>query len=228
MEFLELYYETRIYASRHLDNSEKNAVVEHIKDSIERNRWSIHKNEKNNKFKQMSGMNYSQIMDIIKTYIQPKNIVCVIPNNNYPKQGSQELYLLKMYIKKFSVYVKVDITEKSAEFWSIHSLTGTLDRDFQYASDYQENNLIKTFVWEWKQKYNEKAPAGFKVISSFINDMTAHFDFECGDVNYDNAGKFLNLFMSSIPHRLYQIKNINGHIQLDLNAGGVDVELEEK
>jgi hypothetical protein len=168
------------------------------------------------------------IIDIIYNYIKPQNIVAVIPNRNYPKQGSIELYLLKMYIKKYSVYVKVDVTKDKVEFWSIHSLTSTLDRDYQYASDYAEDNLPKTFAWEWQNNYNSIAPKGFKITNKFIKGKTIHFDFECGDVNYDNAPLFLKQLIDSKPKRLYDIYYIGGHMQLDVVAGGIEIELEEK
>ena len=221
-------FETRIHASRHLSNEEKNAVVDIIKFLIKENKWVIQDKSKNIEFKRVSHLTYEQIIDIIYTYIKPQNIVAVIPNRNYPKQGSAELYLLKMYIKKFSVYVKVDVTEDKVEFWSIHSLTSTLDRDYQYASDYSEDNLPKTFANEWVQNYNSIAPKGFKIINKFVNGKTIHFDFECGEVNYDNAKQFLDKLVNSKPKRLYDIYTIGNHIQLDTVAGGIEIELEEK
>jgi hypothetical protein len=214
--------------SRHISNEEKNSVIEAIQSLIDQKKWKIQDRQSNNKFKKMSGMSKPEIISIIRKYIKPQNIVGVIPNKNYPEYGSPELYLLKMFIKQFSVYVKVDIKKDCVEFWSIHSLTGTLDRDFQNASDYSENNLIRTFVWEWKQKYNEKAPEGYEIINSFIIGNSVHFDFACGDVNYNNVKNFINLLIETKPHRLYDIAELNSHVQLDIDSGGIRIKLVEK
>lgn len=220
--------ETRIAASRHLSDEEKEAVVETIKFHIADGKWKIQDKPKNREFKRFSRLSEKEIIDIIYQHISPRNIVAVIPNRNYPSKGSIELYLLKMYIKKFSVYVKVDVTDNKAEFWSIHSLTSSLDRDYQYASDYSENNLPKTFAWEWQQNYNSIAPKGYKIINRFVNDMTVHFDFECGNVTYENAKNFFKQLMDSKPKRLYDIYYIGKSMQLDLVAGGIEIELTEK
>ena len=221
-------FETRIHASRHLSNEEKEAVIDTIKFLIKENKWAIQDKPKNRDFKKVTHLGDRDIIDIIYRFIKPQNIVAVIPNRNYPRQGSIELYLLKMYIKKYSVHLKVDVTENKVEFWSIHSLNSSLDRDYQYASDYAEDNLPKTFAWEWQNNYNSIAPKGFKIINKFVKDKTIHFDFECGDVNYDNATLFLKQLFDSKPKRLYDILYIDGHIQLDAVAGGIEIKLEEK
>ena len=228
MDFLQVFYETRVMMSRHISNEEKDSVVEHIKSCIGNHKATILSRPQNVKFFNYTHLDKTDIFNIIFQYLQPKNIIGVIPNNNYPSQGSPELYLIRMYIKKYSAYIKVDLEKDSATFISLHSLTGTLDRDFQQASDYQENNLIKTFVWEWKQKYNEKAPAGFEIESSFIHDNYVHFDFACGEVNYENVKSFINILIDSKPHRLYDIDEQCGHIQLDIVAGGIEIGLAEK
>lgn len=220
--------ETRIAASHHISNEEKEAVIESIKFHIKNGNWKIQNKPKNIEFKRFSHLTDQEIIKIIEEHIKPQNIVCVIPNRNYPAKGSIELYLLKMYIKKYSVYVKVDITEDKVEFWSIHSLTSSLDRDYQYASDYAENNLPKTFAWEWQQNYNSIAEKGFKISNRFVNDMTIHFDFECGEVNYENGRNIVPNLIKSKPNRLYDIYYIGKSMQLDLSAGGIEIEITEK
>lgn len=221
-------FETRIHASRHLSNEEKEAVVDTIKFLISDNKWVIQNKRKNKDFKRETHLQDEEIINIIYKYIKPQNIVAVIPNRNYPNEGSPELYLLKMFIKKYSVYVKVDVTENKVEFWSIHSLTSTLDRDYQYASDGAEDNLPKVFTKEWEQKYNSIAPKGYKIVNKFVNGKNIHFDFECGEVNYDNAKNFVNQLIDSKPKRLYDIYSIGKHLQIEAVAGGIEIELEEK
>ena len=96
-------FETRIHASRHLSNEEKEAVIDTIKFLIKENKWAIQDKPKNRDFKKVTHLRDRDIIDIIYRFIKPQNIVAVIPNRNYPRQGSMELYLLKMYIKKYSV-----------------------------------------------------------------------------------------------------------------------------
>ena len=47
-------------------------------------------------------------------------------------------------------------------------------------------------------------------------------------MNYDNATLFLKQLFDSKPKRLYDILYIDGRIQLDAVAGGIEIKLEEK
>lgn len=214
--------------SRHISDEEKNAVVEEIKSAIENHKAKILDKPKNEQFKRYTHLSEKEILGIIKEHLKPQCIVGVIPNRDYPYKGSPELYLMKMWIKKYSTYVKVDLIKGKVEFWSIHSLTSTLDRDFQYASDYKEDNLPKTFAWEWMQSYNQKCKPGYKIINRFVKGKTLHFDFECGQVDYDNGRDIVPILLETKPHRLYDIYFIGKHMQLDIVAGGIEIEITEK
>lgn len=228
MNYLKIFFETRVEMSRHISNEEKNAVVEEIKKAISSYRARILPKPKNEQFMRFTHLSENDILSIIQEHLKPQCIVGVIPNRNYPEKGSPELYLMKMWIKKYSTYVKVDLRKGKVEFWSIHSLTSSLDRDFQYASDYKEDNLPKTFAWEWMQAYNDKCKQGFKIINRFVKGKTLHFDFECGDVDYDNGRDIVPILLETKPKRLYDIYYIGKSMQLDIVAGGIEIELVEK
>ena len=94
---------------------------------------------------------------------------------------------------------------------------------FNYYPEIRKGNFLGQEV-----SNNEKAPKGFEIESSFINDNYVHFDFACGEVNYENVKSFINILIDSKPHRLYDIDEQCGHIQLDIVAGGIEIGLTEK
>lgn len=224
MDFEKIFNESRVDMSRHISNEEKNAVVEEIKAAIRKGNATLLPKPKNRQFLSKAHLSESEVFRLIETYLKPQCIIGVMPNRNFPKSGSPELYLMKMYIKKFSAYIKVDLFKNKAVFWSIHELTSTLDRDFQHASDYQEDNLLKVFAWEWSQAYNAQCDKSLKIVNRFIRGKTLHFDFACGTVDYNVAEKIVPILMKTKPHRLYDISVQ----QSDIRAGGIEFELLEK
>lgn len=227
--FEAIFNESRVIANRHLDVSEKDAVVEYIKECVYANKYKVVQRNETLGFLRWLRLDANQAAREIADALEAKNVMAVIENRNYPRQGSKELYLIRMYLRNKPTYVKVDIDQPYITFISIHLLKSYPYVDYQYAKDGSENNLPKMYVKEWVKNYRKSKPQ-YQIKNYFVNGNTVHFDFY-EQMTMAFSKEILPDLWKVRPKHLYDFAtkaHNRNELEIEIAGGGIEITLAEK
>ena len=158
--FLDILLETKANAIRHHTFEEASNAVAKIKQAIKAHRFEILNRDKNLDFMHHEHLNKETSCQIIDMYLEPKNLICILPNRN--KDG-EELYLFSVCVpvkdRKKYIYLKCEILPYGkvvAISW--HGQNEMIHPDYRQATDKTDDDAehyLRKLYKNWERTYNK-------------------------------------------------------------------------
>lgn len=215
---LEKLFETKVNALRHFSYSEAEEIVKKIKEAIKNHNFEILNRDKNIDFMHDEGINKENSCQIIDLFLNPKNLIAVIPDWDHP---GKELYLFSIKIsmenkKDKFIYLKIRLTTYGkviAVSW--HGQTEKIRVDYRQAEDKTEADTSKFFrklYQNWERIYNRFNEN--KMIDCLPNgdeDITIIFEHPIEDTL-----EFRKNFCKTVPKDFgYKFKDIENSMVIE-------------
>lgn len=136
--------ETKVNALRHHTKEDAVWAVDKIKQAIKSHRFEIADRDKNLDFMHDERLSKETSCRIIDMYLEPKNLIAVIPNRN---RDGRELYLFSLCVpvrdRKKYIYLKMEITSYGkAVAISWHKQNEMMHVDYRRAEDYVDSKML--------------------------------------------------------------------------------------
>ena len=213
--FERILIETKVNAIRRHSPEEAEAVVDAIKSSIKKYKFKIAQRDKNLDFMHIEHINEETSKIIIERYLQPRNLVAVLPNRN---DQNEELYLFSVCvpitetIRKF-IYLKVAITQDgrvTAISW--HKQNEKMQVDYRRAEE-PDSRFLHKLGKVWMKLYNNIVESP-KIINSYYDGDCIFFNFD--KVVCDSDEDVINNVCRSVPKDFgYRYKDIAHNISFE-------------